>query len=44
MYLMRLMLILMINGCDKFFGVVSKDKQSFIGEIDKELAYETIHI
>jgi len=27
---------------DKFFGVVSKNKESFIDEIDQSLAYETI--
>ncbi|KAM0680326.1 hypothetical protein GINT2_001381 [Glugoides intestinalis] len=32
----------MIKACDRCFGVVSKDKQSFIDEINKELAYETI--
>lgn len=32
----------MIEACDSYFGVVSKDKQSFIDTIDKQLAYETI--
>lgn len=32
----------MIKACEQCFGVVSKDKQSFIAEISKELAYETI--
>lgn len=32
----------MIDACNKYFGVVLKDKQSFVDEIDKELAREVI--
>lgn len=32
----------MIDCCGTFFGVISKDKESFVDEIEKELAYEII--
>lgn len=32
----------LLGAGDRFYGVVSRDKQSFVDEIAKELAYETI--
>lgn len=33
-----------IHAADEYFGVVSKNKESFIDEIDASLAYETIKV
>ncbi|ELA41273.1 uncharacterized protein VICG_01646 [Vittaforma corneae ATCC 50505] len=32
----------MIEACDRYYGVISRDKQSYVDEISKELACETI--
>jgi len=34
----------MIESCDSFYGVVSKDGESFIGEITSDLARETLTV
>lgn len=32
----------MIDCCDGFYGVVSRERESFVDEISRELAYETV--